>query len=333
MSSDEEDEMKCDIFELMEECDDSDDNADNGPSETLWLRETTTTASGEEESVHAAPTERDLVEEVVIRATESVHFCFRHPSWQPVCRAPQGLTSVALVFPQEATEEDDRRPPPVAQKELAGEGSRERCGRRQWNMKHLAAKDTTLYADCVAWCPLAGQQNVLAFGSYQLCGAERRGGLHFADTAGLHQGTSDGIETVTSFELPGVLDLKWGSRDTAAVTLADGSVRLVQCDECAHAKLVASTDTPTETVLMALDWVRDDLVTCGIDGKLHLWNMRSMELVRAWKAHDLEAWMVRLDPKQDAVWSGSDDGTLRMWDLRSPGSHLSSSTHDAGILD
>jgi len=47
--------------------------------------------------------------------------------------------------------------------------------------------------------------------------------------------------------------------------------------------------------------------------------------------------MVKMDPgssENTVVWSGSDDGSLRRWDLRAPLSRasLSNSSHDAGVV-
>ena len=203
-------------------------------------------------------------------------------------------------------------------------------------MEHLAAHDTQLYADCVAWCPHHELHHVLAFGTYQLCGAERKGGLHFASTTGISESGAN-LEPATSFELPGVLDLQWGQEaGLAAITLADGSVRLFRCDGDAGAIAIATTDAAgTDTVLMALDWADKDVLACGIDGRIYHWKLQdsAFTLASSWHGHDLEAWMVRSDPSQpDTVWSGSDDGLLRRWDRRAPGEALSSSVHEAGVV-
>jgi len=88
---------------------------------------------------------------------------------------------------------------------------------------------------------------------------------------------------------------------------------------------------------MALDWDGEDLVSCGIDGKMYHWRVgnNTFELINTWSAHDLEAWMVKINPAQpDTVWSGSDDSSLRMWDLRAPmvtGAQVTS-MHEAGVV-
>jgi len=136
---------------------------------------------------------------------------------------------------------------------------------------------------------------------------------------------------------PPPTDLQWGPQDAlSAAVLADGTVRLFDCRPRSPVSLFCSE--PMGSVLMSLDWRSDTIVASGIDGQLFQWVVREgggLHLGSSWAAHELEAWMVRLHPTSvGEAWSGSDDGSLKRWDLRSgpQETFCSRRHHEAGVV-
>jgi hypothetical protein len=84
-------------------------------------------------------------------------------------------------------------------------------------------------------------------------------------------------------------------------------------------------DDPTKRMALMVAWERPDgqrAAVSGSGGTVAVMaagggNTSSANPWSEWKAHDLEAWAVAFDPwRPPALYSGSDDASLKLWDLR-----------------
>jgi serine/threonine protein kinase len=58
----------------------------------------------------------------------------------------------------------------------------------------------------------------------------------------------------------------------------------------------------------------DAIATAGEDRMIHLWDQQGHEIAR-WMAHTAEVTALAFDPTGRVLYSGADDGSLRVWDL------------------
>jgi WD40 repeat protein len=206
----------------------------------------------------------------------------------------------------------------------------------------------------------------LWYGMYaHLSDAHREGGLgSWSFRGGLEEG--GGLMDLRSqyLQLPGVFDLtqttSGGEQNTCdtLVCCTDGSVRGVR-------RAVASSSAPIASLLWHAS-VDDEMITscCELGsaddtlGMLgcssHLGKLTMMtrgadggyELLRKWQGHEFDAWCVAShlqdadraveDSTNGLMWSGGDDGTLALWDVRAPASDELSAVmrrrFDAGVV-
>lgn len=190
----------------------------------------------------------------------------------------------------------------------------------------LGVLNTHLTTDVVAFCPHAEHADILAVGCYELDEAQgtRRGSLHLYDVT--DNGSIVPRCSLASSNLPGVLHADWAPDrpTTIALALADGTLCTASMSETA---ITCDSTVPVAPSSLAL-WVdpadptgAHRLLTSAADGSLALVQAREhgLHLLHTWHAHDLEVWMAvfggALAPQ--LAFSGSDDGRLRCWDLRS----------------
>lgn len=139
-------------------------------------------------------------------------------------------------------------------------------------------------------------------------------------------------------DIPGVFEFSWFPNSNVLVTvLAEGPPKLFKYGE---RNLVPVTTTCQESfVEMTLAVAGDPecFLTCDNKGYLRQWSLTGdeIELNRCWNAHDAEIWYVSKDlHDRNLFYTGSDDYSLKMWDIRYESSHpvLSIKTgHEAGV--
>lgn len=177
-------------------------------------------------------------------------------------------------------------------------------------MKLIASFDTELTADCVeVW------EDQISVGTYQLgTDGVRRGRLYQMDAD---------FKVLESTDVPGILDMKY-SNGHLAMALSNGILWLDG----------NVTEVDAQRILLSLDWSpAGDLIACSDDGgTVHLCDAEG-RVVRAWKAHDLEAWHTSFDPlEQQCLYSTGDDANWAMWDLRQEQATARSTRHHtAGV--
>jgi len=91
--------------------------------------------------------------------------------------------------------------------------------------------------------------------------------------------------------------------------MRDGSSSILRDPVCEKFWAVAVTFSPDGKYVVASD----------DDGMLRLWNVRTLKLVRRWRAHFESATCVAFTPDGRGLVTGSRDQTLKYWDLGQPG--------------
>ncbi|XP_059869660.1 diphthine methyltransferase isoform X3 [Delphinus delphis] len=132
---------------------------------------------------------------------------------------------------------------------------------------------------------------------------------------------------------------------------ASGSIellRLVRSEQNSHTlQPFSHFALEKQCLALSLDWSTgkagrasdQPLKIIGSDssGQLHLLQAHQagpgMQAVGTWQAHHLEAWVAAFDYWQtEVVYSGGDDGLLKGWDTRTPGTSVfTSRRHSTGV--
>ncbi|KAM6182959.1 diphthine methyltransferase [Erethizon dorsatum] len=236
----------------------------------------------------------------------------------------------------------------------------------------LQAVDTELSADTVEWCPLEGCRRLLACGTYQLRGPQSapvgpggedgvveqtqvRLGRVYLYSFGEDDSAYPLVE-VQRRDTAGVLDMKWCHVPVAGcgiLAVADSSgavefLRLVGSEESRPLlEPWSSLSLGEERLALSLDWSTGmhgrpsdqplKIVSSDSKGQLHLLMLDEagprLQQVATWQAHHFEAWVAAFNYWQtEVVYSGGDDGLLKGWDTRTPGSCVfTSSSHAMGV--
>ncbi|XP_045878946.1 diphthine methyltransferase [Meles meles] len=255
-------------------------------------------------------------------------------------------------------------PPPPRRPVSAGSAS-DPCG-PGGRVRLLQAADTEYTADSVEWCPLEGRRHLLVCGTYQLRtpgDARRKSGLDYDEPQTrlgrlyLYSFNEDNsacpLLEVQRRDTSAILDMKWCHIPVAGHALlgvadAGGSIellRLVGSEDAYTLQPVSSFALGQQCLALSLDWstgrterARDQplkIISSDSKGQLHLLEVTEARLqeVAAWPAHRFEAWVAAFDYWQtEIVYSGGDDGLLRGWDTRTPGTCVfTSERHSMGV--
>lgn len=201
--------------------------------------------------------------------------------------------------------------------------------------ENIAEFDTKLTADVVEWRP---RSNTLACATYYLDKekTERRGCIYLLQLDSLAESHKHlKLLSTLSFDKSGILDLKWLDESHMVAIDSNNILSLVSSKEpTSPLKLVQSSDlSPDQTsVGLTLDFVQSsgggfrvassdsfgNIYVTRIDGHV----MTTDEELRC---HDLEIWSLMIDKSDpNIVYSGADDCTLKVWDLRQKDVALSS---------
>ena len=148
---------------------------------------------------------------------------------------------------------------------------------------------------------------------YEESTSSRGGGFLITDSAGniKHEQTAEF----------GCLDAKWISNDCLAIACSDGIVRWFSCTDLDMRDQTSVVDVPSSTdtsnIIMTIDVENDTTACITAKGKLSILKDRSHVLT--WEAHSpvFESWCCALNPAGNMVVSGSDDCSLKYWDVRS----------------
>ncbi|KAL7748500.1 hypothetical protein RI367_006195 [Sorochytrium milnesiophthora] len=213
--------------------------------------------------------------------------------------------------------------------------------------------DTEYSADSAEFCPLAGLQDVLAVGTYQLREAEQQsrvGRLYLYQLQGV--GGEPSLVEMQRIECDAILDMKWSHQlhnDRALLGIAKSTGHisfhhLSVADRHMQDLCRFDLDDPA-TLVLSLDWRNrrggdPACVVSNSDGTVALLDVSSdnggsVKQVQSWTAHDAEAWITAFDYWDTwRVYSGGDDMRLKAWDVRTDctSAALVSKAYDDRIL-
>ncbi|XP_077707738.1 diphthine methyltransferase isoform X4 [Canis aureus] len=236
----------------------------------------------------------------------------------------------------------------------------------------LQAVDTEYTADSVEWCPLEGCRHLLACGTYQLqkpgdqaADPEsksapdldepqiRLGRLYLYSFS--EDSTASPLLEIQRRDTSAILDLKWCHIPVAGHALlgvanAGGSIellRLVGSETAYTLELVSCFALERQCLALSLDWstrktewASDQplkIISSDSKGQLHLLEVNEagtrLQDLASWHAHQFEAWIAAFNYWQtEIVYSGGDDGLLKGWDTRTPGTSVfTSDRHSMGV--
>uniref|UniRef100_A0A8P0TLC3 Diphthine methyltransferase n=1 Tax=Canis lupus familiaris TaxID=9615 RepID=A0A8P0TLC3_CANLF len=229
----------------------------------------------------------------------------------------------------------------------------------------LQAVDTEYTADSVEWCPLEGCRHLLACGTYQLQkpGDQsapdldepqiRLGRLYLYSFS--EDSTASPLLEIQRRDTSAILDLKWCHIPVAGHALlgvanAGGSIellRLVGSETAYTLELVSCFALERQCLALSLDWstrktewASDQplkIISSDSKGQLHLLEVNEagtrLQDLASWHAHQFEAWIAAFNYWQtEIVYSGGDDGLLKGWDTRTPGTSVfTSDRHSMGV--
>jgi diphthamide biosynthesis protein 7 len=133
----------------------------------------------------------------------------------------------------------------------------------------------------------------------------------------------------------GCLDAKWLDNDLITIACSDGVIRnySVEKDEIVSEVPVVGnpTSTCTANILMTIDHVSGITATITAKGQLGITENGAVR--QEWEAHSpiIESWCCAINPSATTVVSGSDDCSLKYWDLRTGElTHHDKRTHRLG---
>lgn len=118
----------------------------------------------------------------------------------------------------------------------------------------------------------------------------------------------------------GCLDAKWISNSSLVIACSDGILRWFSCTDAkiSHETAVVPcpSSTKLENVVMTVDTVNDHTTCITSKGQLSI--LRDQTVIHTWEAHSpvFESWCCGLNPSANLIASGSDDCSLRFWDVR-----------------
>ncbi len=119
----------------------------------------------------------------------------------------------------------------------------------------------------------------------------------------------------------GCLDAKWISDSVIGIACSDGIARWIDIAENEVVSEVGMVANPssasTENIIMTIDTVGDVTSCITAKGKLGIIRDRQ-SLVSEWEAHSpvIESWCCGLSPTASVVVTGSDDCSLKYWDVK-----------------
>lgn len=181
----------------------------------------------------------------------------------------------------------------------------------------LQTFDCEFPCDCAVFSPWDGTR--MALGTYYLKDADtqtKEGAVE------LYSVTDSGrsIARTARFTTGAVFDLKWLQRDVLVLARADGVVECHRADDVTAAPICASPDVCGPATYV--DCADTRIITTHASGGLALWDAAALadgsEPLLHWPGHAYEAWVAAFDRScPSCVWSGGDDGLLRLWDTRS----------------
>ena len=199
-------------------------------------------------------------------------------------------------------------------------------------------------SDCVEFCPISNYENFCAVGTYQLDESiqKRVGDLYLFEVKESEEESEDSNHiNVMQLQMEeektkAILDMKWNPYQTInnnnpvlATACSEGELALwsIENNEDSTKKKLTKisvglspsmSENKSFLLLLSLDWnSQNQIITSQTDCKLTLFSESTLSPTLSWTAHDYEIWISSFDPfNPSIIYSGSDDGSMKSWDLR-----------------
>ncbi|KAF9481426.1 WD40 repeat-like protein [Pholiota conissans] len=222
--------------------------------------------------------------------------------------------------------------------------------------------DTDLPADSLEFCPQVGFEDIFVCGTYKLVDSDRRSNpkvegdaVVISESKNTVQGPQtrkgqcllfritknpeDEFRQIQRFNLPAILDMKWGHRSGAvppilAIADSEGSITVHEWREQSMTQIDSIRCATSDTLVLSIDWSnrrRQDaspgtLIASLSNGSLCILTSTetgSMAITNTWHAHDHEPWVAAWNywntniiySGKSLLWRG-DDLKLKAWDVR-----------------
>ncbi|KAM3964329.1 diphthine methyltransferase [Aphomia sociella] len=221
-----------------------------------------------------------------------------------------------------------------------------------WNSK--LKWHTGYSADSVEWCPVEPYRNVLACGTYQLekkdedQESEKQTRLGKIYLFIIDKNTTQ-LTPLQTVNTSGILDQKWcyhtiQDYPVLAVVTSLGHIELYRLYEeydSINLKLWTTFKLGEDILALSVDWATNKtpsaapwLVVSDSRGGITVLKLTADGLQESgvWKAHDFEAWIAAFNYwNTDTFYSGGDDCTFKMYDIRTPDAVATNRKHEAGV--
>lgn len=218
----------------------------------------------------------------------------------------------------------------------------------------MVTKTVAQCPDTVEWCPLSSHSDMLMCGTYQLLEQESTSTpahlMRREGSVSLYRFDCDKLQPCVTVPTEAILDSRWCTNSVDGYPLfgvvnAKGFLEFYRLDQTenneAGLDVLSSLQLSESALALSLDLhcISDTsaFTICVSDSNGHLslakFSEGNIVLVKAWKCHELEAWIAALNHNDTRiVYSGGDDCKFCGWDVRANASPIfNNSSHDAGV--
>lgn len=198
------------------------------------------------------------------------------------------------------------------------------------HFEDLCEFNTILTADCAEWRPNNDlNENILACGTYFLNKDEtkRLGKLYL-----INFNAPNDLKVLQTIDYPtsGILDMKWYGQNTIITIDSNEFLEFFNINELSHAKQISKISLSNEgesSIGLTFDYTSSKIVTSNSKGQIRVLDKltnNEYKVISTIDAHYIkcgnapsEVWSVLVDKlDENLIFSGGDDCTLKLWDLR-----------------
>eukprot|EP01060_Flectonema_neradi_P025011 TRINITY_DN33869_c0_g1_i1.p1 TRINITY_DN33869_c0_g1~~TRINITY_DN33869_c0_g1_i1.p1 ORF type:complete len:342 (+),score=52.31 TRINITY_DN33869_c0_g1_i1:42-1028(+) len=142
------------------------------------------------------------------------------------------------------------------------------------------------------------------------------------------------VDSCCSKDCSGVFDLKWKDENTFVTAGADGAVHLYTATDVDINDEQSSLPLETKSFCLSVGWcpavASSTVAYSSQGGEICIGDLKSESTISSWTGHDHEIWVTTwLD--ENTFATGSDDCSLKFWDIRCPEMAVKTRRFDAGV--
>ncbi|KAG4303892.1 hypothetical protein PORY_002709 [Pneumocystis oryctolagi] len=152
--------------------------------------------------------------------------------------------------------------------------------------------------------------------------------------------TKKAINLIQSIKCDAILDMKWipNSFEKFIVTTSTGTLSIYELSRSSpilnHIWTDKIFDSNTLILSISVSNTNNYSVISTSTGELCVFDLNLLKTMQKWKAHDLECWTTCYNIDSSIIFSGSDDCTFKIWDIRKSiiPSFTNTKNHMGGII-